>query len=302
VKFKLLFLTLAMLPLMAQEPTPAPAPPPTLGDAAHPAIAILPLKGHADPQFGANSGDAVYQKVTQSFFKTKRFTMVERAQMAAVLGEGRLQNSDAIDDNTAVSMGKQMGVKFLILGSYSTTIAHTRDELRDKRGNVSIVEGWPATMVVNLRMVDVQTGKIVELIDGKGSANGSDPSHSVSTTMDDLTKKLDREVSNHYPMTGYVIKVMDEKKAMIDIGKQDGLNVDDILNVIQRGEDIVHPVTGKVIKGEKRIVTQFKVISVDDESAIVKISGDMVPIKPGMALESAPKKKGFFESVNDFMK
>jgi len=95
--------------------------------------------------------------------------------------------------------------------------------------------------------------------------------------------------------------VLDPKQAVIDLGKADGIAEKDEFSVFERGEDIVHPVTGKIIKGEKRLVTEFKVVSVSEATAIVKLSGANVSIKPGMALESKPKKRGFFEALNDIV-
>ena len=69
--------------------------------------------------------------------------------------------------------------------------------------------------------------------------------------------------------------------------------------VFERGSDIVHPVSGKVIKGAKKEITEFKVVKVEDDSATVRITGPKVALKPGMALESKPKKRGFFEALND---
>jgi hypothetical protein len=86
---------------------------------------------------------------------------------------------------------------------------------------------------------------------------------------------------------------------VIDLGKNDGLNEKDEFLVFTRGEDIVHPVTGRIIKGEKTLVTEFKVVSVAEDSAIVKVTGSDVTLVAGMALESKPKKRGFFEALND---
>jgi len=78
--------------------------------------------------------------------------------------------------------------------------------------------------------------------------------------------------------------------------------VGDIFLLIERGKDIVHPVTGKVIKGAKKILSELKVTAVDDETSNVKISGDKVALKVGLILESAPKKAGFWESLGDSLK
>jgi len=274
---------------------PAAAP---VGDAQHPAIAVLPIRGQASPGFN-NLQDDLYQRVTTGFFKTKRFTMIERSQLGAVMTESKNQNTVAFDDASAVALGKQVGAKVVVIGSYVTNMSEQRDELVDKAGRKSIVVSYPASVALSLRMVNVETGHIQEVIDAKGTARESSAATSARVTVEDLSTKLNREVGNHFPATGYVIKVLDPKSAMIDLGKLDGIGEKDEFLVYERGEDVVHPVTGKVIKGEKKLITEFKVVSVAEDSAIVKISGSSTTIKPGMVLESKPKKRSFFEALND---
>jgi curli biogenesis system outer membrane secretion channel CsgG len=212
----LLAAVLLVVPLQAQTADPvaglteAPAAAMASGDAQHPAIAVLPLRGQAAQAFG-NPGDAIYQRVTASFFKTKRFTMIERAQLGAVLGEGKNQNTVAFDDASAVALGRQVGAKIVVIGSYSANISHTSDRLVDKKGNVTMVEAFPADVTVNLRMVSVETGHIQEVVDAKGTANEGNPAASTRVVLEDLSRKMEREVGNRFPAFGYVIKVLDPK-------------------------------------------------------------------------------------------
>lgn len=300
MKSWLLAITLLIQPLLAQDSAPAPiAPvPPVVGNATHPGIAVLPLRGQAAQAYG-NPADGIYQRVTGSFFKTKRFTMIERSQLGAVLGEGKTQGTAAFDDASAVALGKQVGAKIVVIGSYTADMGHDVGSYKNSDGSITRYEFFPATITVNLRLVNVENGRIQDVVDAKGTSKEPNPSKGVSVAMEDLSKKMDREVSNHFPLTGYIIQVLDEKQAMIDLGKGEGVGVSDEFTVFERGEDIIHPVSGKVIKGAKKEITEFKVIKVEEDSAIVKITGPKFPLKPGMALESKPKKRGFFEALND---
>lgn len=278
--------------------TPIPSETPVAGDLLHPSIAVLPLRGQAASTYGDPSDD-IYQRVTGAFFKTRRFTMIERSQLGSVLNEGKNQGTVAFDEASAIALGRQVGAKIVVIGSYTANMSRTTGSYQTKNGGTEHYELFPGTVVVNLRLVNVESGKIQDVIDATGNGKESTSSKSVAVTLDDLSKKLDREVSNHFPLTGYIIKVIDEKQAMIDLGQNEGVNASDEFIVFERGEDIIHPVTGKVIKGEKKVITEFKVQSVQEDSATVKITGARVAIKPGMALESKPKKRGFWEAVND---
>jgi hypothetical protein len=151
-------------------------------------------------------------------------------------------------------------------------------------------------------MVNVESGRIEEAFEATGASKAKTPTQGLSEVMRDLAVKLNREVSNKFPVTGYLIKVLGDKEAIIDLGKKDGVVEGDLFTLVERGEDIVHPVTHKVIKGQKRVLTELKVTSVDDETSTVKVTGNKVTLKVGLILESAPKKAGFWESLGDSMK
>jgi hypothetical protein len=161
---------------------------------------------------------------------------------------------------------------------------------------------FPAKMNLNLRMVNVETGKIEEAFEAAGASKAKDATHGLAEVMRDLSVKLNREVANKFPVSGYLIKVLNDKEAIIDLGKKDGIAEGDSFFLVERGEDIVHPVTGKIIKGSKKVISELKVTTVDDETSTVRISGAKVPLKVGLSLESAPKKAGFWESVGDSLK
>lgn len=265
-----------------------------------PRLAVLTLKGEGRGTFG-DQRDEIYQKVTQAFFSTKRFELMERSQLSAVLGEAKFQASGLVDDATAASLGKQLGVKFVVLGSYNGSMDRLVQTNQTPRGPVYNTV-FPAKVTLYIRMVNVESGRIVETFEATGMSKDNNPTRGLSDVMADLSVKLNREVSNKFPVTGYLIKVLGPTEAIIDLGKKDGVAEGDKFLLVERGEDIVHPVTGKIIKGQKKVITELKVTSVDDETSTVKISGDKVTLKVGLVLESEPKKAGFWESLGDALK
>ena len=276
---------------LAQDAPPPSAP---LAQAGKPKIAVLPLKGEGTGAFG-NQQDEMYQTVASSFFQTRRFELMERGQLAAVLGEAKFQNAGLVDDASAVALGKQLGVKFVVLGSYSGAMNRSFESDASNR----TTETWPAEATVSLRMVSVETGQIEETFKATGTAKEPNFTRSMTAVMRDLSVKLNREVSNKFPVNGYIIKVTGEREAMIDLGGKDGVAEGDRFLVVEWGDDIIHPVTGKIIKGKKTVLSELKVTRVDEETSEVKTVGSKVTLKLGQVLESVPKKASLWESLRD---
>lgn len=261
-----------------------------------PSIAIMPLNGqYTGSGVIGNPRDTVVQIVTDAFHKTKRFNVLERSQLGGVFSEQKLQSTGLFDESTAVTLGKQAGANFIVIGSYDITMTQERFV---SQGQVSVQ--FPSKADINLRVVDVQTGRVKETVKILARAKETESSHAYEKLKEDMVRKLEREVSNKYPMAGYVIKILSEKEALIDLGKKDGLTEDCEFDVFEYGEDIVHPVTKKVMKGEKKLITEFKVKTIAEETSIVKITGNLTPLKVGLMLESKPKEAGLTESFGNF--
>lgn len=267
-------------------------------DTEAPTIAIFPMKGQRTRSgVIGNPDEFVIQSVTDAFIKTKRFNVMERSQLGTVYNELKLQTTGDFDYERAVELGKQQGAKFIVLGSYDATI--TQEAVTNNYGRVEYYQ-YPSKFEINIRVVDAMTGKIMETVKVLARAKESEQSRSYEKLKEDVIRKIEREVANKYPLVGYVIKVLGENEALIDIGKKDGLTEDSEFSVFEYGEDIVHPVTKKVLKGEKKLITEFKVKNVGNETSTVKVSGDSATLKVGLMLESKPKEAGFMEGMGNF--
>lgn len=99
---------------------------------------------------------------------------------------------------------------FIVLGSYDTTM--TQEALTDNYGRVVSYQ-YPAKFEINIRVVDAMTGKIVETVKVLARAKEGEQSRSYEKLKEDVIRKLEREVSNKYPLVGYVIKVLGEDDA-----------------------------------------------------------------------------------------
>lgn len=98
-----------------------------------PAVAVLPLEG--------KQGVAVSEYLVASLQASGRATVVERAQFQKVMGEQALALSGATTDSAAAQAGKLLSARYLVVGSVGNLMGSHR---------------------INLRLLEVETGKVVE--------------------------------------------------------------------------------------------------------------------------------------------
>jgi len=229
----------------------------------------------------------VVDSVINVLRKFKRFNLVERTQMNQVMQEFKFQNSGAVEDNSAVSFGKQTGANLVALVNYNSSSA------RDGRD-------YEMSLNVNLKFVDVKTGSIVLTKQIRATSGFRDSVQLVASSLTDFERKLERELTIDFPNEGYVIKVISAQELVLDLGKNTGVTVNDEFVVFTEGEDIIHPVTKKIIKGEKLILSEGIIVSVSTDTSVMRISNlKGSPPQVGAKVQSKPKKKGFLESLED---
>ena len=131
------------------------------------AVAVVPSAGKEDPELGWRLVDMV----TSLLGETKRVTVVERARLEEVLREQELWAAGAVSDSEAVQLGRLLGATYTCV--------------------ISVEEyshGLGAFLSVSLRFVDVESGAVVEVIQGRGSGKN------LSSALGDLRGDLRAEL------------------------------------------------------------------------------------------------------------
>ncbi len=129
-----------------------------------PRIAVLEFKNKAENQWWYNSGGAAAQDVfVTELFKSGKFRVIEREQLAALMQEKGLSISGDIDPATAVKAGKLLGCQYFLTG------AVTEYGSQGTEAHGSGVKGLPGfsggkrtfVAAMNARIIDTTTGEIV---------------------------------------------------------------------------------------------------------------------------------------------
>ena len=114
--------------------------------------------------------------LTNELASTEKFTMVERKQLGAVLGEQALGTSGAVTKATAAKTGKMTGAKYIVTGKVSAYEENTKGT-----GGGLAVGGIgfggkkeEAYIAIDLRVVDTTTGEITytRTVEARSSSKG----------------------------------------------------------------------------------------------------------------------------------
>jgi curli biogenesis system outer membrane secretion channel CsgG len=136
-----------------------------------PRVAVLEFKNKADNQWWYSGGAEAAQDVfVTELFKSGKFRVMEREQLAALMQEKNLTLSGDVDPATAVKIGKLLGVNYLLTG------AVTEYGVTDKGahgGGIGRLPGFSAgkrnfVAAMNARLIDTSTGEIVWADEARG--------------------------------------------------------------------------------------------------------------------------------------
>lgn len=236
--------------------------------------------------YGQRLGSAATDVLLTELAKTGKFILVEREKLQKVMEEQQLQQSGAIDPNTAVKVGRLLGLNAIITGSVTQFGTKTEGAdyllVRNKR--------YVAEVGVDIRVVDAQTGEILYADSGKGLAKkttgqviGLGTSGGFDETMEGeafraaIVQFVDNIVSqvNRKPWSCRVAEV-GGGQVYLDAGQESGLELSTKLVVYRTGKDIVSPTTGLVVgQTEEELGTLQVDRYFGDNGAIARVlSGD----------------------------
>lgn len=271
-----------------------------------PRIAVLKIENKS-PFGGAQLGPALEDWMVEGLVQSGKFRVMERKDLESVLSEQSLSLSGAVDEKTAVQVGKLLGCQVVILGAV-TDFSIKKSGASAAFGLGFDVGKTTATGVVNVKMVSTTTGEILYT----GSETGQDSHAKVSVASigggvdyDEgqarkifqpciqrmtaaIVAKADSiqgSLGSAGLLVGKVAKVA-EGKVYINLGSVDGVKEGDVFGVTRLGEQITDPDTGTVLGQEKSALGSL---------TVTKVVGDHLSIGVaqggGVAVGDAVEKK-----------
>lgn len=247
-----------------------------------PRVAVVPVSyvklADSDVFSDVESGvkafaEAATQKIINAFVDLKRFDVLDRTAVEAILKEQDFQMSDAVDFETGVELGAIKGAEIICVGQLQnvTTVPH----YDKKKGDLM---GYSGSVEMQIKITDVSTGSVVLSEDVKGDTKMSQsglfslvekfensPSKAAFEALNDAENRIKKELRQAYPVEGKIVEVMKSKKGkekfLVSLGSEIGVKDGMKLLVI---EQTMIEVDGKNFPREKEVgVLQVTKVSTD---------------------------------------
>lgn len=326
-RFAALFVLCALSLPLAAEAQNAPAAQPAAGaQVASPAqspqgrrkrIAIFDfdyatVKTNSDALFGTSVdvGKGISDLLVKDLVTDGTYSVIERKQLDKILAEQNFSNSDRANPASAAKLGKLLGVDAIIVGSITEFGNETKN--RNIGGGGGGFGGFgiggighkesKANVVLDARIVDIDTAEILGVAEGKGESKRSSNSllggggnwhgwgggavdfgssdfqqtiigEATKAAVDQMTSGL---IADAPKLQARVVKVeglvaaVDGDQIVLNVGAKTGIKVGDHMSVERVTNTIKDPTTGAILRKMTTKLGELEVTDVDDVSAVCK--------------------------------
>lgn len=138
-------------------------------------IAVVEFQNNASGGSGETRAvtRAITDMLTTELFKTGAFDIYERSRLEAVAKEQQMAASGVLDAGTAVTLGRLVGVQAIVTGAITEFTHEQSGGGIPIAGMVIVVGESKAIVAVDLRVIDVETGKVKMVLREHGEATHS---------------------------------------------------------------------------------------------------------------------------------
>lgn len=229
---------------------------------------------------------------------TRKFDVIERERINSVLVEQEFSSSGMVDMQHAIQIGKLIGTDYLVMGKIEVLRAEQKSKAIPYTDYVK--HTTTGDMIVNMRIIDTRTGKIVsakkvkthEILDGDQAAE---------VFLDQMKESTVRQIVAEVIDGVFPIKVVGVSGNSVFLNRGEGaanFTVGEQLNIYQIGENLIDPDTGESIGSTENKIAEVVITSIQPKKSvadIVVIIGQTIPVgsvcrKPSRLLESNQKE------------
>ena len=184
----------------------------------------------------------------------RRFDLVERQKLEAVLGELKLSRSEVVDATATLRLGKILTAHGLLLGTFWAQ------------------EG---TVEIDLRLVDVETSLVVAAVDVYGEEVDA-------RKLKELCQGLVLKLCDELPVIEGAVLEVRGAAALTDLGQASKVKKGMRCLLFQEGEPIRHPLSGATVGTRTEPLAHGVIQSVVDQTSEVEMIEKDAPsrVKP----------------------
>ncbi|MBZ5655569.1 MAG: curli production assembly protein CsgG [Acidobacteriia bacterium] len=256
-------------------------------------------------------GKGIADLLVTGLVKDGSYSIIERKALDKILAEQNFSNSDRANPASAAKIGKLLGVDAILVGSITQFGNETKNLGLGGAGGGLIGHGLggfghknsKAIVGLTARLVDIDTGEILAVAEGKGESSRSSTSmlggggnwHAgggghvdfgssdfQSTIIGEATKlatdKLTTDVvagKDKLQVRTVVVQglvaAVDGGQVILNVGAKAGVKVGDELSVERVSKEIKDPATGQVLRRLSSSIGVVKVTDVDDVSSVCAV-------------------------------
>ncbi len=253
-------------------------------------------------------GKGITDLLVTKLVKDGTYSVIERKALDKILAEQNFSNSDRANPSSAAKLGKLLGVDAIIVGSITQFGNDTKNTKVGGAGGGLGGFGLggfshkksKAIVQVDARVVNIDTGEILVVSEGKGESSRESTSllggggnwhgfgaggvdfgssdfqntiigEAVKAATDQMATGLITDAGKVEARTIVVeglVAAVDGKTIVLNIGAKTGIKVGDQLSVERVSREIKDPATGKVIRRLSSQVGTIQITDVDDISAV----------------------------------
>jgi curli biogenesis system outer membrane secretion channel CsgG len=271
-------------------------------------------------------GKGIADLLVTDLVKDGSYSIIERKALDKIVAEQNFSNSDRANPASAAKIGKLLGVDAILVGSITQFGNETKNLGVGGAGGGLLGHGLggfghknsKAIVGLSARLVDIDTGEILAVAEGKAESSRSSTSmlggggnwHAggggavdfgssdfQSTIIGEATKlatdKLTTEVvagKDKLQVRTIVVQglvaAVEGGQVILNVGAKAGVKLGDELSVERVTKEIKDPATGRVLRRMSSPIGVVKVTDVDDASSVCSIvsgsgfkTGDAVKTK-----------------------
>ena len=241
--------------------------------------------------YGHNIGQGVADMLVTSLVESEKFSVIERAELDEILKEQGMGQTGLVTPQSAAKVGQLLGVQRIITGSI-TEFGSKQSKVGGGIGGFNLgVSTTTARVVVDLRIINVNTGEIImaKSAEGEDSSTGLDnvgvddiDFHNSSTWDNTQLGIASRESINEcveyitydmagLPWEGKIIRASAETIYMKP-GSKGGVQPGMVFSIYRPGEELIDPDTGISLGSEESKIGE------------IQYTGDVADGRAGKAL------------------